>query len=257
MKSLNPKITDWRDRRVWIIGASSGIGAALTHRLAQNGARLAVSARTESALRDLIDGKKHLLLPLDVTDKAGFLAAQTSLLNHWNGVDMIFYCAGTYRPMRTLDMDPEVVEQTLAVNLQGVFNLLHVCTPMLTAAGAGGLCLVASVAGYTGLPKALAYGPSKAALINLAQILYTDLSPKNIGVYLVNPGFVATRLTDQNDFKMPALISPDEAAAEILQGIAKGRFEVHFPRRFTYIMKLVRALPDRLRFAILRQVASS
>ena len=256
MKSLNPKITNWRDRRVWVIGASSGIGAALTRRLAQHGARLAVSARTESALRDLVDDEQHLILPLDVTDKTGFSKAGAWLLEHWNGVDMIFYCAGTYKPMRAIDIDLEVVEQTIAVNLQGAFNMLHVCTPLLTAAGAGGLCLVASVAGYTGLPKALAYGPSKAALINLSQILYTDLSPKNIGVYLVNPGFVATRLTKQNDFEMPALISPDEAADEIMRGIARGRFEIHFPRRFTYAMKLLRSLPDRIRFNILSKVAS-
>ena len=116
---------------------------------------------------------------------------------------------------------------------------------------AGGICLVGSVAGYTGLPQALAYGPSKAALINLAQILYTDLAPRGIGVYLVNPGFVSTRLTRQNDFKMPALITPQTAAREIVRGLRAGRFEIHFPRRFTWWMRRLSRLPDRLRFSLL------
>jgi len=132
-----------------------------------------------------------------------------------------------------------------------------VITPYFLRRHRGGICLVASVAGYTGLPEALAYGPSKAALINLAQILYTDLAPRGIGVYLVNPGFVETRLTQQNNFAMPALISPAEAAREIILGIAKGRFEIHFPKRFTWWMKWLSRLPDRLRFYLLSKAAKS
>jgi len=121
----------------------------------------------------------------------------------------------------------------------------------------GGICLVSSVDGYTGLPKALAYGPGKAALIDLAQILYTDLSPRGTGVYLVNPGFVATRLTRQNEFKMPALITAGVAAEAILAGIGKGQFEILFPKRFTGWMKWFGRMPDRIRFYLLAKVVHS
>jgi short-subunit dehydrogenase len=257
MNSLNPKIVDWRDLRVWVIGASSGIGAALTNSLSQLGARLAVSARRESALRSLVDASEHLVLPLDATCEEEFSDARAQLLRQWGGVDMVFYCAGTYTPMRAVDMELNTVQKTLSVNLNGAYNLLNAIVPLLTTTRSGGICMVASVAGYTGLPKALAYGPSKAALINLTQILYTELSSRGIGVYLVNPGFVATRLTEQNDFRMPALITPEEAAKEIIRGIGKGRFEIHFPRRFTLLMKCLSTLPDRLRFALLRKSGES
>jgi short-subunit dehydrogenase len=253
MSSLNPKIKDWCGLRVWIIGASSGIGAALACQLGEAGARLALSARGEGRLREIAGEVGAQLMPLDVTDRDSLRTARDRLLEQWSGIDMVVYCAGIYTPMRTWEMDPAAVRETLAVNLQGAYNLIEMVTPLLLEQGAGGICLLASVAGYTGLPKALAYGPSKAALINLAQILYTDLSPRGIGVYLVNPGFVSTRLTQQNDFEMPALITPERAAQEILCGIAKGHFEIHFPKRFTYWVRGLARLPDALRFYLLKR----
>lgn len=122
---------------------------------------------------------------------------------------------------------------------------------------AGGIAIIASVAGWIGLPKASVYGPSKAALINLAEILYSDLHPRGLDVYLINPGFVNTQLTAQNDFDMPALQTPDEAASAILRGIAAGRFEIHFPRRFTLLIKLLRLLPYRIRFALIGQLVKT
>ena len=255
MRSLNPKINDWRGQRVWIVGASSGIGAALIPPLREAGAKLALSARREAALRK-VSTQDDIVLPLDVTDSGSLQSAGETLRERWRGIDMVFYCAGVYTPMRAWEMDLKVVRETLETNLQGAYNLLHAVLPLLTKQGAGGICLVASAAGFTGLPKALAYGPGKSALINLAQILYADLSPRGIGVYLVNPGFVATRLTQKNDFRMPALIDSDEAAREIIRGIGKGRFETHFPRRFTRFMKLLARLPDRLRFYLLRKAVA-
>jgi len=125
---------------------------------------------------------------------------------------------------------------------------------LLQSAGAGRtphLSLVASVAGYRGLPRAMAYGPSKAALINFAETLYLDLAPRGVSVFLINPGFVATPLTARNDFEMPALISAEEAARRIIDGFASGRFEIHFPRRFTGVLKMLRMLPDRLYFHLI------
>lgn len=256
MKSLNPRITDWNGYRVWILGASSGIGAALARQLGAAGARLALSARRETALREASQ-TTDLIVPLDVLDVKALQTARDLLLEQWGGIDLVVYCAGVYNPMRAWDIDLAVVRETLAINLQGVYNLLDVTVPFFMENARGGICLVASVAGYTGLPKALAYGPSKAAMINLAQVLYTDLSPHGIGVYLVNPGFVATRLTKNNDFKMPALVTPDEAAGEFIRGIAKGSFEIHFPKRFTRWMKWLSYLPDRARFYLLKKAVES
>lgn len=254
MMSMNPKIEDWRGRRIWIVGASSGIGAALARQLRGAGAHLALSARREPALRE-VAGPGDQVLPADVTDIDALESVRDLLIERWGSIDMVVYCAGVYTPMRAWNMDLGVVREALAINLQGVYNLLHAALPLLTREGAGGVCLVASVAGFTGLPKALAYGPAKAAMINLAQILYTDLRPRGVAVYLVNPGFVATRLTAKNDFTMPAVITPEQAAEAIVRGIASGRFEIHFPKRFTCWVKLLALLPDRLRLYLLGKVA--
>jgi len=256
MKSLNPAISDWQGRRVWILGASSGIGAALAGKLGRAGAILALSARRESALRE-VAGENDLIAPVDVSDAEALRKTRDLLMDLWGGIDMVVYCAGVYTPMRAWEIDLPVVREALTINLLGVYNLLDAIVPVFVEKGAGNICLVSSVAGYTGLPKALAYGPGKAALINLAQILYTDLSPRGVGVYLVNPGFVATRLTQNNDFNMPALIKPEEAAEQILAGIGKGRFEIHFPKRFTGWMKWLGRMPDRIRFYLLGKAVQS
>ena len=255
MKPLNRKIRDWKSHRVWIVGASSGIGAALASALRNKGAKLALSARSADKLNALAV-ETDLVLPLDVTDSDSIQAAYAEIEQNWSGIDLIIYCAGYYKPMRSWELDSTEIETTLKINLHGVYNLLNTALPKLMKQGSGGICFVASVAGYTGLPKAAAYGPSKAAMINLAQILYSDLRPKGIDVYLVNPGFVDTRLTKQNDFAMPALITPNEAAASILAGFERGNFEIHFPKRFTSFMRLLAMLPDRLRFYLLNKAVT-
>ena len=254
--SLNPKLTDWRDRRVWIIGASSGIGAALAHRLNQAGARLILSARRESALREVAKAGDRIL-PLDVADAETVSLAHRVLTADWGNIDLVIYCAGVYTPMRSWALNLDAIEQGRSVNLDGVYRILQAVIPGFIERGAGGICLVASVAGYTGLPQALAYGPFKAAQINLAEILYADLAPKGIGVYLVNPGFVATRLTQQNDFTMPALIEPETAASEIMAGLGRGAFEIHFPKRFTWWLRRVSRLPDGLRLRLMKRIGRS
>jgi short-subunit dehydrogenase len=169
----------------------------------------------------------------------------------------VAYCAGTYRPMRAADFDLDSALQHLRVNYEGALRLLDAVLPQLrrqaTAGQGGHLSLMASVAGYRGLPKALAYGPTKAALINLAEVLYNDLAPLGVGVSVINPGFVQTPLTAQNDFRMPALLTPQQAAEAVLRGWAAGAFEIHFPKRFTSAMKLLGLLPDRLFFALMRR----
>ena len=248
---MNPKINNWAGQRVWLVGASVGIGAALAHALAAQGARLALSSRQRASLEALqIQGA--LLLPCDSTQAETLTAARDALVAAWGGVDLVVYLAGGYEPMQADTLDVAVLEQVVDVNFHGAVRLVAAVLPELKAGG--GIALVASVAGYQGLPKALAYGSGKAALIHFAECLYMDLTDKGIGVWLINPGFVATRLTAKNDFKMPALITPKQAAQDIVAGLASGAFEIHFPKRFTRLLKLLSLLPYRLYFPLVRRM---
>lgn len=253
--ALNPKIGSWAGQRVWVIGASTGIGAALARRLIAAGARVALSARRRGALDELANGGDGdaLAVPLDVTDPGQVAAGARAVLQRWGGFDLVLMVAGTHAAMRAHTWDAARARALIEVNLHGVLNCLDAALPVLLAQRRGGIAIIASVAGYIGLPQALAYGPSKAALINLAESLYGDLHPLGIGVYLVNPGFVDTPLTRGNSFAMPALIDADEAARRTLAGIARGDFEIHYPRRFTCWLKLARLLPYRLQFAVVRR----
>lgn len=247
--AANEPITDWRGRRVWIVGASTGIGAALAASLDRRGARLALSARNAGRLEALAaECGAALALPLDVTRPEDFAPALARIVAAWGGLDLVVFNAGTYQPMRAWELAPGSARHTLDTNLVGVMEGVAAVLPLLLAQGQGAMALVGSVAGYRGLPRALAYGPSKAALINLAESLYLDVAPRGLSVFLVSPGFVATPLTAGNDFHMPALISAESAAEAMVEGFARGSFEIHFPRRFTRVLKLLRFLPDRLYF---------
>jgi short-subunit dehydrogenase len=251
---LNPTISDWRGYRVWVIGASSGIGASIARQLIALGATVALSARREAGLREVAAGAAAEILPLDITDAAALAQACSGLRERWGEIDLVLWVAGTHSAMRAQDFELGAARRLLETNLGAVMGGLAALLPMLLAQRRGGIALVSSVAGYRGLPKALVYGPSKAALINLAESLYFDLRPCGIGVYLVNPGFVDTPLTEGNDFQMPALIGADEAARATLAGIAAGRFEIHYPKRFTSMLKLARLLPYRAYFWALRRL---
>ncbi|RIX48885.1 MAG: SDR family NAD(P)-dependent oxidoreductase [Rhodocyclales bacterium GT-UBC] len=248
---MNPKITVWSGKRVWLIGASTGIGAALARELARRGAWLALSARSAEKLKAL-DLPDALLLPCDATDSAALAGARKALVSAWGGVDLVVYLAGDYVPMRADSFDLQEAERVVAVNFNGAMRLAATVLPDLQAGG--GIALVASVAGYRGLPKALCYGPGKAALIHFAECLHLDLLPRGIGVWLVNPGFVATPLTAQNDFAMPALQTPEQAALAMVDGFAAGRFEIHFPKRFTRLMKWFAVLPYAWYFPLIRRL---
>ncbi len=252
---MNPRIQDWHAQRVWIIGASSGIGAALARDLTQRGAKLALSARNNESLQALVANQVNtLVLPFDVTQCTAVQQARDEIMKHWGGIDLVLIAAGTYQKMRADNFDLAAAKQMLETNLSGTLNCLDAVLPTLLAQGRGGIGIVASIAGLSGLPQALIYGPSKAALINLCESLYLDLHGRGIAVYLINPGFVATPLTAQNDFAMPALISAETAAAEILRGIERGEFHIHFPRRFTNWLRVLRVLPYRLYFWLIHRV---
>jgi short-subunit dehydrogenase len=257
---LNPRISDWRGQRVWLVGASSGIGAALAAALLQRGARVALSARRAQALDALTHGEareRARVVPMDVTDPGSVADAHRRVQAEWGGIDLTIWVAGTYTPMGTDRFRLDDALGVVRTNLGGVLNGLAVLLPVMRRERRGGIAVVSSVAGYRGLPKSLVYGPTKAALNNLAESLYLDLHPLGVGVYLINPGFVRTPLTDLNDFSMPALIDPEDAARSILAGLARGAFEIHFPGRFTRVMKLLQMLPHRLYFALMRRLTRS
>ncbi len=255
--SLNPPLCDWRQSRCWIIGASTGIGAALAEALAARGARVALSSRRREPLEALaarMEAGRAQVLPLDIRDPAALDQAAGAIVNLWGGIDLVVLMAGDYKPMRAWEIDLDAARAMIETNLTGAFNTLAAVTPRLLAQGSGTIALVSSVAGFRGLPKSLVYGPTKAALINLAETLYLDLRPRGLGVCVINPGFVKTPLTAQNTFRMPALIEPAQAAREIVAGLERGAFEIHFPRRFTGWLKLLRLLPYRMYFPAIRKM---
>lgn len=251
--ALNPPVKDWRGKTAWLVGASSGIGLATARALHAQGARVVVSARQAGPLEAFVATHPGAIaLPLDATDAGAVArAAQTILVS--GSLDAMVYCAGTYRPMRATAFDLPTLEQHWQVNYVGALHAIHAVLPHFLAREAGLIGLISSVAGYSGLPQSLAYGPTKAALINLAETLYLDLHEHGIGVSLVCPGFVETPLTAQNGFKMPALLTPDAAAEAMLRGWARGEFETHFPKRFTRVMKALRWLPYGLYFPVVRR----
>ena len=251
--SYNPLLTDWRGKTVWLVGASSGIGRATAHALHAQGAKVIVSARSQPALDSFAaEHPGARVLALDASDAASVAAAAQAVFAGGQ-LDLVLYCAGHYKEMRATQFDLADMLRHNQVNYVGALYVLAAVLPHFLARKSGHISLVSSVAGYRGLPQGLAYGPTKAALINLAETLYFDLKDSQIGVSLICPGFVETPLTAQNKFAMPGLIKPEKAAEEILRGWAKGQFEIHFPKRFTFFMKALALLPPALYFPVIRK----
>lgn len=252
-KPLNPPQIDWHGRSVWLIGASTGIGLATAKALHAAGARVVVSARNANALQQFVDEHPcSEAVVLDVCDPSAIRQA-AHYVQAQQGLDLVVYCAGYYQAQRATDYALDEMLRHQDINYNGALRVLDAVLPPLVAQQRGHLSLIASVAGFRGLPRSLAYGPTKAALINLAETLHYDLSPRGIGVSLINPGFVETPLVAHNDFPMPALISTDRAAEEILKGWRHGEFHIHFPKRFTRLLLTLRLLPYRWYFALVRR----
>jgi NAD(P)-dependent dehydrogenase (short-subunit alcohol dehydrogenase family) len=263
LRPYNPRIRQWTGLRVWVVGGSTGIGRATALALAARGAQVLVSARGAAALDALAAEHRQAAReqntqrplqarPLDVTDAAAVRTCATEILAQ-GPLDLVLYCAGHYRAQRATAFDLAEMERHLDINYRGALHVLDAVLPALLARGSGHISLVSSVAGYRGLPQSLAYGPTKAALTNLAENLYLDLQPQGLGVSVVHPGFVQTPLTAQNEFQMPALITPEQAAQAMLDGWSAGAFDIHYPKRFTRWMKLLRVLPHRLYFPLVRR----
>lgn len=250
---LNPPLAPWPGRRVWVVGASSGIGRAAAAALHFCGATVYVSGRNAAALSHFTAQRPGArACPMDVLDRQQVRATAQSVLAD-GPLDLVVYSAGHFRASSATEFDLEELMRHLEVNYGGALHVLDAVLPSMLREGRGHISLLGSVAGWRGLPRSLGYGPSKAALIHLAESMYLELRPRGIGVSVVNPGFVDTPLTAQNRFPMPALIDANEAARRMLRGWAQGRFEIHFPRRFTWPMKLLAALPFRLYQALVRR----
>ena len=232
---------------VWITGASTGIGAALAKRYASDGHTVFISARSADKLQALATETKSLAgviksFPCDVTDNESVLSAVKDI--EANGtIDLAIMNAGYYEPIELEELNLEHFLNTYDVNLFGVVRCLLAVLPGMRDAASGQIAIVSSVSGYTGLPRAAAYGSSKAALINLAESLQPECKARGIDVRLINPGFVKSPLTDKNNFKMPFIVEAEYAADKIVDGLAGGKFEIHFPKRFTFLLKLLRSLP--------------
>lgn len=235
---------------VWIIGASSGIGEATALAYAGRGVMVAISARRADALQAVVakGGGRIRAFPLDVTDRVATGETVAAIEAALGPIDLAILNAGSHEPVDVAAFDPGAFDRLFTLNVGGAVNALAALIPRFIGRGAGKIAIVSSVAGFGGLPTASAYGATKAALINMAEALRTDLKPHGVAVAVINPGFVRTPLTDRNEFPMPAIIEAGDAAERIVTGLAAGRFEVTFPRRLSWFLKLLRLLPYGLYF---------
>jgi NAD(P)-dependent dehydrogenase (short-subunit alcohol dehydrogenase family) len=237
-----------KDGAAWVTGASSGIGEALAMRLAGLGYTVAATARDESRLEQLAarsaaQSGRIVPMPGDVTDHEAMARAVADIGRDHGGVALAIFNAGVYRPLHGDNLKLEEFHQTFDVNLRGVVNGLVPTIEAMKSAGRGQIVIVSSVTGYGGLPTSAAYGATKAALTNMAESLKFDLDKMNIRIQVVHPGFVDTPATADNAFPMPALMQVDDAVQRIMTGIKDDRFEITFPKRFTYALKALGLLP--------------
>lgn len=244
--------------RIWITGAGTGIGRELALAYARRGAKVWISGRRESVLAQVVaeasvfNGEIHALV-LDVTDAKACSQTWARLLQESGGLERIILNAGDHREMPANEFSQATIEHLMNVNFFGVTRIMDSALPWLAKHG-GQLAIVASLAGYRGLPLAAAYGASKSALINMTEALRAELSSTSVDIRLINPGFVRTPLTDQNQFEMPSLINADEAAKSIIKGLDGSRFEIRFPTGFAATLRFLSMLPYSLYFALIRKI---
>ena len=236
-------MSEFANKSYWLIGASEGMGRALARKLSAEGASLILSARSADRLNELAeDLPRASVLPFDVTKMDEVRAAVAEV----GSVDRVVYNAGAYDPMRATDWQTDAALAICDVNFLGVMRVMGEIVPGMVQAGRGDITLIGSLAGYRGLPAAIGYGASKAAVISLAETMRHDLRGTGVVVRVVNPGFIKTRLTAKNEFRMPMLMSPEEAAQKVLNAMAKQRFRTDFPAPFSWLIRALDYLPDLL-----------
>lgn len=249
-------MNNFQGKRIWILGASSGIGRALAQELSSRGALLILSARRAEELKTLNAqmSDAHFVCPLDVRNSDSVHDALACIHKEYDRIDSVINLAALYEPSRLDDLNLAKTRLLIEVNLMGALNIIHAILPVFRSQGEGQIALCGSVAGFRGLPKGQPYSATKAAIINLSESLKAE--HKNLDVKVINPGFVRTPLTEKNDFDMPMMIEPEEAAKAIAEGLLAQGFEIHFPKKMTWGMKLLRILPNRLYFSVITRVLS-
>ncbi len=241
---MNQKIKNWKDKRIWIIGASTGIGKALSLELLKSGSYLYLSSRKENLLNDIVQQypNQSKALPLDVLDQVQIRESFKKI----EDLDLVIFLAADYSPIEPENFPIETVHKIIEVNINGAMNITDIVLPYFIKKRSGHISYTASIAGYIGLPKSSVYGATKAFLINFAESLYGDVKQYNVDVSIINPGFVKTQLTAKNDFEMPFIMTPVEASLEIKKGFEDGRFDIVFPKAFSLFFRFLRILPYSL-----------
>ena len=239
-------------KTIWITGGSTGIGKALAIKFASKGWNVAISARRAELLNELSNSYENISgFPLDVTDKEKCKEVFNEIKNKYENIDICFFSTGTWDPKKEKDIDVEQMEDVFKVNFFGTVNSIKAVEQYFRNKKSGTITIVSSIAGYRGLPNSTGYGPSKAALNNLAESLYFDFKRSNVRICLISPGFIKTPMTDKNDFKMPFLKTTEYAAEKIYDGlINKNDFEIHFPKSLTIILKILSFIPSRMYFSL-------
>ena len=237
---------------IWITGASSGIGKAVAIKFAENGWIVAASARRENLLNELKETNENIHpFPLDITDIDKCKLVATNIINQFKNIDICLFGTGMHDPKSEKKFNLEKIREIMEVNYFGTMNSINSIYDYFSEKKNGQISIISSVAGYRGLPAAGAYCASKAALTSFAESLNFDMQMKNVRVSLVSPGFIKTPMTDQNDFPMPMIRSPEFAANEIYKGLTeKKSFEIHFPKAFTFFLKFLQILPSSIYFKL-------
>jgi len=240
------------NKTIWITGASSGIGKALAIKFANKGWKVAVSARRENLLKELSDKHPNIeSFPLDVTDSNKCNSVFKDVIKKFENIEICVFGTGIHDPKSEKQFNLEKIKKIMEVNFFGTMNSINSIYDYYKEKKSGQISIISSVAGYRGLPAAGAYCASKSALTSFTESLYFEMKKKNIRVTLINPGFIKTPMTDQNDFPMPMIKSPEFAAEQIYIGLLKKKgFEIHFPKSFTFLMKILKILPNNIYFKL-------
>ena len=234
-------------KKIWITGASSGIGKAVAEKFAKEGWKVAVSARREEILNEMSKNENIFSFPLDVTSFDNCKDTFDKILKQFGNIDICFLCSGTYDPKKEQEINIEQNKFVMNVNYFGTLNCVKSVEEYFKKEKKGQISIVSSIAGYRGLPNSSGYGPSKAALTNFAESIYFDFKKHNVKVSVVSPGFIKTPLTDKNEFPMPFIRSPEFAADKVYDGLVKtNAFEIDFPKQLTFTLKFLRILPYKI-----------
>ena len=234
-------------KKIWITGASSGIGKALAEKFASEGWRVAVSARRKEILDEMANNENISSYPLDVTNQNQINEVSSKIINDFGSLDLCVFSSGTYDPKLEQEINIKQNKFVMETNFFGVLYCIKSVEKYFKDKKNGHISIVSSIAAYRGLPNSSGYGPSKAALTNLAESLYFDFKKYNVRISLVSPGFIKTPLTDKNEFPMPFIKSPEYAAEKMFNGLTKSKsFEIHFPKALTLLLKFLRILPYRI-----------